>query len=116
MLFGQVLLVCSSAILRRDCVEGVGGFDPNIILHEDRDFFIRVMRKYGVRYIDCMSLRYRIGYPSLMHAAEPSPEQLQLERQGNKLLKDKYRKTFGAAEFYGLNIATKAINKTIMRR
>lgn len=111
MLFGQVLLVCSSAILRRECAEAVGGFDPDIVLHEDRDFFIRVMRSYGARFIDCPSLHYRIGFPSLMHASNPSAEQLALERQGARLLKQKYLKMRGPIEYYGLNIATKLLNR-----
>ena len=111
MLFGQVLLVCSSAVVRRECVLAVGGFDPGIVLHEDRDFFIRIMRRYGARFIDCLSLRYRIGFPSLMHAEEPSAEQLALERQGNKLLKQKYLKNQGRVEYYGLNVATKMLSK-----
>jgi hypothetical protein len=89
----------------------VGGFDPNIVLHEDRDFFIRVMRKHGARFIDCLSLNYRIGYPSLMHAATPTPEQLALEVRGNRLLKQKYLETFGSIEYYGLKVATKLLNK-----
>jgi glycosyltransferase involved in cell wall biosynthesis len=111
MLFGQVLLVCSSAILRRECVQAIGGFDPNIVLHEDRDLFIRIIRNYGARFFNGVSLHYRIGYPSLMHAGTPSAEQVALERKGNKLLKQKYMNTHGRLEYYALKAATKALNK-----
>ena len=47
MLFDLPLLVCSAGIMRRDCVAGVGGFDPEIRLMEDADFNARVMRAYG---------------------------------------------------------------------
>jgi len=111
MLFGQVLLVCSAAILKRECVEAVGGFDPNIVLHEDRDLFIRVMRKFGAHFVDRVSINYRIGYPSLMHASVPSAEQLILEREGNKLLKKNYITKYGPIEYYALAFMTKIFNK-----
>jgi glycosyltransferase involved in cell wall biosynthesis len=111
MLFGQVLLVCSSAILRRECVQALGGFDPNIVLHEDRDLFIRVIRRYGARFLNGISLHYRIGYPSLMHAATPSAEQLALERKGSRLVKEKYMNTHGRLEYLALKAATKMLNK-----
>jgi glycosyltransferase involved in cell wall biosynthesis len=111
MLFGHVLLVCSSAVLRRACVEAVGGFDPNVALHEDRDFLIRAMRKCGVKFLDCLSLNYRIGYPSLMHGVDPSEQQLALERESAKLLREKYLKAHGPVEYYGLKIATRLLDK-----
>jgi len=111
MLFGHVLLVCSSAVLRRECVEAVGGFDPEVVLHEDRDFLIRAMRTCGVKFVDCLSLQYRIGYPSLMHAVDPSDEQLALEREGAKLLRAKYLRDHGRVEYYGLKIATKLLGQ-----
>jgi glycosyltransferase involved in cell wall biosynthesis len=111
MLFGQVLLVCSSAILRRECVQALGGFDPNIVLHEDRDLFVRVIRRYGARFLNRVSLHYRIGYPSLMHAAAASAEQMTLEQKGNRLLKEKYMKAHGRLEYYALKAATKVLNK-----
>ena len=68
MLFDLPLLVCSASMVRRECVEGIGGFDPEIRLMEDADFHVRVMRRYGAHVLDRVTLHYRIGFPSLMHA------------------------------------------------
>ena len=47
MLFDLPLLVCSAGVVRRECIAGVGGFDPMILLMEDADIYVRVMRRYG---------------------------------------------------------------------
>jgi GT2 family glycosyltransferase len=68
MIFNQTLLVCGAALTRRDCVQRLGGFDPEIRLGEDVDFFGRAMREFGACFLDRATLHYRIGSPSLMHA------------------------------------------------
>jgi len=44
----------SSAVMRKKCIDDVGLFDVNLskIGCEDRDLFIRIARKYKVKYID----------------------------------------------------------------
>jgi glycosyltransferase involved in cell wall biosynthesis len=44
----------SSAVMRKNCIDDVGLFDVNLskIGCEDRDLFIRIARKYKVKYID----------------------------------------------------------------
>ena len=37
MLFGDALLVCSAAVVRREIIERLGGYDPGIRLLEDAD-------------------------------------------------------------------------------
>jgi cellulose synthase/poly-beta-1,6-N-acetylglucosamine synthase-like glycosyltransferase len=109
MLFDLPLLVCSAGIMRRECVEGVGGFDPDIRLMEDADFNVRLMRKYGTCFLDRTALHYRIGFPSLMHAPDPPPEQIRLQREGRRRMQQKYRQAYGAAEFYALALFTRAL-------
>ncbi len=108
MLFDLPLLVCSAGILRRACVAGVAGFDPDIRLMEDADFFVRVMRRYGACFLDRTALHYRIGYPSLMHAPDPSAAQLREQREGRWRMRAKYRRDFGTLEFLALAAATRA--------
>ena len=79
MLFGPPMLVCSAGIVRRTCVERIGGFDPEIRLMEDADFFLRLIRECGACFVDRVTLHYRIGSPSLMHS--PNPPSAQLEQQ-----------------------------------
>ena len=40
----RALLVCGAALIRFNCVQRLGGFDPEIRLGEDVDFFGRAMR------------------------------------------------------------------------
>ena len=107
MLFGRPLLVCSAGILRRDAVERVNGFDPEIRLMEDADFYTRVMRSCGAEFIDEVVLHYRIGFPSLMHSPDPPPEQLKAQRVGRRRMQAKYRHEYGALEFYALAAVTR---------
>jgi GT2 family glycosyltransferase len=109
MLFDLPLLVCGAAVVRRECVSGVGGFDPEIRLMEDADFNARVMRKYGARYVDRAALHYRIGYPSLMHSPNPPQAQLELQLEGRRRMRAKYRQEHGAFDFYSMALFTRAM-------
>jgi GT2 family glycosyltransferase len=109
MLFDLPILVCSAGVVRRECVAGVGGFDPSIQLMEDADFHARVMRKYGACFLDRVALRYRIGFPSLMHAPNPPPSQLREQRKGRRRMRAKYRRDHGVFEFYALALFTRMI-------
>jgi glycosyltransferase involved in cell wall biosynthesis len=109
MLFDMPLLVCGAALVRRECVAGVGGFDPEIRLMEDADFNARVMRKYGACFVDQAALHYRIGYPSLMHSPNPPPAQLAMQREGRRRMRAKYSQEHGALDFYMLALFTRAM-------
>ncbi len=109
MLFDLPILVCSASVVRRECLAGVEGFDPTIRLMEDADFHARVMRKYGALFLDRLAVRYRIGFPSLMHSPNPPPSQLQEQREGRRRMQAKYRQEYGAFEFYALALATRAL-------
>ena len=109
MLFDLPLLVCSAGVVRRECIAGVGGFDPMIRLMEDADFYVRVMRRYGAYFLDRPALRYRIGFPSLMHATDPAPSQLRLQREGRRRMQAKYRSEYGTFEFYALALSTRVL-------
>ena len=111
MLFDNALLVCSSSVIRRECLVELEGFDPSIRLKEDVDFHLRAMRKCGVIFLDRMAIHYRVGSPSLMHAPNPSDTQKNEERLGHKKMQTKYLKQHGALEFYALAIFTRTILK-----
>jgi glycosyltransferase involved in cell wall biosynthesis len=102
MLFDSALLVCGAGVVRRDCVAEIGGFDPQISLMEDTDFFCRVTRKFGAYFMDRITLHYRIGSPSLMHAPDPSPEQRRAEDEGARRIWSNYRRDRGSFEFLAL--------------
>ena len=102
MIFNRTLLVCGAAMIRRDCVERLGGFDPQIKLGEDVDFFGRAMREFGACYLDRPALRYRIGFPSLMHAPALSEVEIQQHVEGSRRTTAKYRSARGPVECFAL--------------
>lgn len=111
MLFNQLLFVCSACVLRRECVEQLGGFDPEIRLMEDADFHIRAIRRFGTVYLDRVGLNYRISAKSLMHSPNPSEAQLRDEREGHRLLHAKYRRERGLFEYYAIQAFARTILK-----
>lgn len=111
MLFGTVMLVCSAAVVRRECAVAVKGFDPAIRLMEDADYNIRIMREFGVCFIDRTVLNYRIGSPSLMHDPNPDPAHAAQVREGCIKFRNKYRAERGAIEFYGLALLSRVVLK-----
>lgn len=109
LMFQRALLVCSGGIVRRECVEQTGGFDPKLRLREDVDFYVRVMRQFGVHFIDQTGLRYRIGYPSLMHASELTAEDEKQLRQARMHTSSKYLRDYGFVEFYALKLFARGL-------
>jgi GT2 family glycosyltransferase len=113
MLFDSALLVCSASIVRRECVRAVGGFDDEIRLMEDADFHVRVMREFGVLFLDRTAIRYRIGGPSLMHSPNPEPGQRQEEINGSLRMQAKYRIQRGSLEHYALALFARTVLKRL---
>ena len=109
MLFDKALLVCSSSVVRRECVARLGGFDPSIRLMEDADFHVRAMRQCGVFFLDRTAIRYRVGGPSLMHSPHPTEAQKLGERLGHRQMQAKYRREHGDLEFYMLALFTRTL-------
>jgi glycosyltransferase involved in cell wall biosynthesis len=113
MLFGDALLVCSASVVRREILERLGGYDPGIRLMEDADFHVRAMREFGVYFMNRVAVRYRIGNPSLMHSPNPDELQLEMQRDGHRKMKAKYRKQRGALEFYVLALFTRTVLRVL---
>jgi len=104
LLFNETLLVCSAGVIRRECVAAVKGFDPDIPLMEDVDFYARTIRRFGALFMPRTSLHYRIG-PSLMHRPDVQP----LVLQSYKRMYANYRAEWGRFEFYGLKAFERAL-------
>ena len=109
MVFDRTLLVCGGAVVRRECVQSLGGFDPQIKLGEDIDFFGRAMRQFGAHFTDRVTLRYHIGSPSLMHAPKLSEREMQQLRDGIRRMHANYRAKHGAVEFYAMKIFSRLV-------
>ena len=97
MFFRPTLLVCGAATIRRDCLPELGGFDEELALVEDVDFYARAIRRFGACFIDRTTLRYRIG-PSLMHR----PGQAGAIRDCYRRMHARYRAQHGPLDFYAL--------------
>lgn len=41
-----------AVMMRRECIESIGGFDETLISFEDMDFFYRLARRYEARFVD----------------------------------------------------------------
>ena len=113
MLFDTALLVCGAGVVRRECVARLGGFDPNIRLFEDADFYARAMREFGAHFIDRIVLRYRIGSLSLLHSPNPSRAQLKDQRDGRRRMQIKYRREHGLFEFCALAAFTRTVLRLV---
>jgi glycosyltransferase involved in cell wall biosynthesis len=108
LIFQDVMFVCGAAMFRRSCGLEVGGMDTSMKILEDIEFYARVIRLSGGRFMDRVSLRYRVGH-SLMHRADIMPDIVQnyLHMQG------KFRRTHGALEFYALKITARSLFRVI---
>ncbi len=98
LLFGEGLTPSGGGIVRRECVEAVNGFDPELPVEEDGDFYLRIIRRFGAHFMSRVSIRYRI-HPSLIHYRGDTQE---LFAQSFRRIHAKYREDKGRFEFYGL--------------
>jgi len=62
-------VACLTVVVRRRCIEAVGGFDPQFtrLGCEDRDLWLRIAERFPVRYLDVVTARYRT-YPDSFSA------------------------------------------------
>jgi GT2 family glycosyltransferase len=111
MMFRRTLLISSAGILRRECVQHIGGFDPQIRIGEDVDFYARAFRQSGAYFVDRVSLKFRVSNPSLMHSLTPDETEAQQLRGARQRTHAGYRAERGALEFYLL----KAFAHSVLR-
>jgi glycosyltransferase involved in cell wall biosynthesis len=108
MFFDETLLVCSAAIVRRECVVTVNGFDPGIKYIEDVDFYARVIRRFGAHFMDRVALRYRIGR-SIMHGHEVDDP----VRENYRRMLANYRAEWGTLDFCALKLLARTVLKVV---
>jgi glycosyltransferase involved in cell wall biosynthesis len=110
MMFDGLLLVTGAGIIRRPCVQLLGGFDPLMRVREDWDFYARAMRSFGACFIDQVALRYRIGQHSLLHyALDLTDADLHALNHARQRKRAKYLAERGAIEFFALKLFTKTV-------
>jgi hypothetical protein len=109
--FDKALLVCSSSAIRRECGTRLGGFDPSIRLMEDADYHVRAMRECGAFFWTAQRSVTVSVAPRSLHSANPTEAQKQGVRLGHRQMQLKYRKEYGALEFYALALFTRTVLK-----
>jgi GT2 family glycosyltransferase len=106
-LFNPPLLVGSASLARREVVERIGGFDPEIRLMEDVDYHARAFRAAGAAFIDETTLHYRITATSLMHGAKDLSE----VNRSYDHMHARYRDTWGVSDFTALKLFARTVLK-----
>jgi glycosyltransferase involved in cell wall biosynthesis len=109
LLFSELLFVGGSTLIRRRCVEALGGLPTAAEIMEDVDFLARATRRFGVRYLNRPSLYYRV-WPSMMHSQQDLQSAL---NRSYVRLQTGYREAFGALDFYSLKIAARTFLRFI---
>ncbi len=102
---GTTLFVNSACLIRREHVVALGGYDEELRVVEDLEFYIRAIRAFGCAFLDRPVVQYRTGAPSLMNAAMADGRvPLAYER-----IYRNYRASRGAAELLALKVIGRAV-------
>lgn len=94
--FAPTFAICSCAVVRRECVAAISGFDSRIELCEDVDFIARAILHGGAVAIDDTSIYYRIQ-TSLMH--NDGDKSLKLRRSYERM-QQRYKEHLGAVTYF----------------
>ena len=106
LVFLPALLVNSACMLRRTAFLASGGYDAEIPICEDAEFWGRIAHATGYVFIDQPVVRYRTGAPSLMHNLAPNDEKL---HTSYRRIQDKYRRAHGLLNFIAMKLWTRVI-------
>ena len=104
LMFLDAMLNCGAAVVRRDSVAAVGGFNPEVVLCEDADFFARVARLHGAWFTDRVTSHYRIG-ESILHRPNVEPLIEQSFRKSHRA----YRERWGRSDFLVMKAMAKSL-------
>jgi hypothetical protein len=105
LLFDTAPLVGSAAMIRRECILPIDGFDAEVALVEDIDFYGRAIRRFGASVIDRATLLRRTG--PLVHRPGFGP----VLATSYARMRAKYRTEWGAADYYAL----RGFARTVLR-
>jgi glycosyltransferase involved in cell wall biosynthesis len=106
ILFRGTLIINSACMVRRDIALSLGGYDPEIDVYEDVDFFTRAIRQYGHVFVDSPVLHYSTGLQSLIHDLH---DDTSLVSSSYDVIHRNYRRRHGTLEYRALQIASKLL-------
>ena len=107
LLFYNTPLVNSACMIRRTCVDALGGYDPKLPVLEDVEFYVRAIRRFGCVFLDRVTLEYRFQGDSLMHRQTDQTHNLEAYR----MMYSKYSAAYSRAELF----AIKVFSRTLLR-
>jgi hypothetical protein len=101
-------LVNSACMARRSAFAAVGGYDADIPICEDAEFWGRVAHAAGYVFLDRPVVCYRTGAPSLMHNLSLNDERLY---QSYRRIQGKYRREHGLFNFLVMKLWIRAASR-----
>ena len=107
LLFQNTVLVNSACMIRRECIQSIGGYSSDVIFNEDVEFYARAIRRFGCVFLNRPVLQYRILSDSLMHGRDDDRQIAESYRR----MYARYRSTNGAGELFAL----KVFSRTLLR-
>jgi hypothetical protein len=85
-------------------VEPLNGFDEELTLLEDVDFYGRAIYRFGAYFTDRVTLHYRVG-PSLMHRPDVDGE----VRAASQRMHAKFRRDHSGGELKLMKLFSKMV-------
>jgi glycosyltransferase involved in cell wall biosynthesis len=80
-IFGSYLFLCSGAVIRHGVVAKLEGFNPQIRITEDYEFFTRAILASGAHFLERISANYRLGNVEALWSSLELSRQEEMHRQ-----------------------------------
>jgi hypothetical protein len=106
LVFGPSMIVNSACMVRRAAFLASGGYDTEIPICEDAEFWGRIVQATGYVFLDRPVVRRRTGAPSLMHDLTPGDEKLRISYHR---IQSKYRHAHGLLNFALMKLWTRGV-------
>jgi glycosyltransferase involved in cell wall biosynthesis len=104
--FLSAVFVNSACMVRRTAFLSSGGYDAEIPICEDAEFWGRIVHATGYVFVDRPVVRYRTGASSLMHNLAVNDEKLNISY---RRIHSKYRRAHGVLNFLAMKFWTRVI-------
>jgi GT2 family glycosyltransferase len=105
VMFRGTLIINSCCMIRRTLALELGGYDPDIPVYEDVEFFTRGIRHGGHAFVDHTVLVYSTGEPSIIHDL---PDSKPITRS-YRTMHAKYRAEHGQLDYRALQVVSKLL-------
>jgi glycosyltransferase involved in cell wall biosynthesis len=98
------LLINSACVVRREVIARIDGYDEDMRVMEDIDFYTRAIREGGFVFLDRQFVGYRTGAPSIMSGPAGKSVKPSFDR-----MYEKYAAAHGTVELRVAQIVAKAL-------